>query len=62
MNPEIDKSGGRREHQSAYASKLLDFMEENNFADVWRILNPDVKRFTWRHSSRNGLVQSRLDF
>jgi hypothetical protein len=37
-------------------------MEEFNFINVWRICNPDTRRFTWRENSRNGIIQSRLDY
>ena len=33
-----------------------------NLIDVWRFLNPWSKRFTRREMSRNGLVQTRLDY
>jgi len=36
--------------------------EEMNLIDIWRILNPDVKRYTWRGHTKNGFVQSRLDY
>ena len=58
----IDKSGGRSLSQSIYASQIKNFMAENDYVDVWRLLYPDTKRFTWRESSRQGLIQSRLDY
>ncbi len=58
----IDKSGGRVEPVSAYATLIKNFMDENDYVDVWRLMNPDTKRFTWRESSRNGIIQSRLDY
>ena len=58
----VDKSGGRVEPSSSYASRIKTFLEEYDYLDVWRLMNPDVKRYTWRESSRYGLVQSRLDY
>lgn len=36
------------------------FKIENDFIDPWRVINPDLKQFTWRRS--NPLKQSRIDF
>ncbi len=58
----IDKSGGRVDPVSAYTSLIKNFMEENDYIDIWRMINPDTKRFTWRESSRRGIIQSRLDY
>ncbi len=58
----IDKSGGRSEPVSPYAMLIKNFMEENDYVDVWRLMNPNTKRFTWRESSRYGIIQSRLDY
>lgn len=61
LNPDIDKSGGiTAEKQSDYAQKILEMMEEFNIVDVWRILNPNTKRFTRRQT--NPLIQSRIDY
>ena len=35
-------------------------MMENDLMDIWRIRNPDNKKFTWRH--KNPLIQRRLDY
>ena len=37
-------------------------MEEYNLTDIYRIVNPDTMRFTWRGNTKKGLVQSRLDY
>ncbi len=58
----IDKSGGRVEPPSSYASRIKTFLEEYDYVDVWRLMHPDTKRYTWRESSRHGLIQSRLDY
>ena len=39
--------------------KILDMIESLDLVDIWRALNPDTKRFTWRGP---GLKQSRLDY
>ena len=62
LQPEIDKKGGILEKQSDNALMIETLAEELDLVDVWRILNPDSSRFTRREMSKNGLVQSRLDF
>ena len=41
-------------------SKLLSMMSENNLCDIYRIRNPQEKRFTWRR--KTPFKQRRLDF
>ena len=41
-------------------SKLLAMMQENDLRDIYRIRNPDEKRFTWR--CRNPFLQRRQDY
>ena len=62
LDPNMDKRGGLKIPKSKYAESLESLMEELNIGDIWRILNPNVKRFTWRSNTRKGIVQSRLDF
>jgi exonuclease III len=36
---------------------------DKDICDIWRIMNPEVKKYTWRHGkSINNLRQSRLDY
>jgi exonuclease III len=62
LDPDLDKSGGKREKRSEFAARLLDFMEETEMVDIWRIRNPDSLRYTRRQKSKAGIVHSRLDF
>ena len=36
-------------------------MNDNNLVDIWRIKNPDTRRYTWRKVVHKGIQQSRLD-
>jgi len=47
---------------SNYANILKAFNEEHNLIDSFRTLQPDCLKYTWRGKTRNGLVQSRLDY
>ena len=55
-----DKKGGlARTHQKSL--KVINaFCEDLNLSDVWRVLNPDLSKFTWRQ--RKPEIHSRLDF
>ena len=60
LNVEKDKRGGlARTHKNAL--KLIqDFSENLGLADVWRIINPEARRYTWRQNQP--VIHCRLDF
>ena len=53
------KNGIARTHQSAL-EVVQDAMENMELCDVWRIFNPDCKRYIWRQ--RQPEIHCRLDF
>ena len=57
----LDKQGGRDLQTHKKALQELDTIKLNlDLGDIWRDLNPDKKRLTWRR--RNPTIQCRLDF
>ena len=55
-----DKKGGLpRTHKNAMKI-VQDFCENLDLSDIWRILNPEAKRYTWRQRLSN--IHCRLDF
>ncbi len=62
LHPEIDKKGGTKEKQSQNAKQIIELCEQNNLTDAWRVLNPEINRFTRRENTRGGIVQTRIDF
>ena len=48
LNINLDKEGGRPEEQSAFSKRLVQMCNDKNLIDIWRIVNPDSRRFTWR--------------
>ena len=58
----IDKSGDTYENQTKYSKSLNCVIDTYSLVDIWRVRNEQVKRYTRREYSRNGLVQSRLDY
>jgi hypothetical protein len=61
LNPELDKYG-KTENKSKYVTKILQILQEYNLCDIWRLMHPDRKRYTWRKSTPKGIQQSRLDY
>ena len=47
----LDADGGSPKLKVKSLSKLLSMMSENDLCDVYRIRNPEAKRFTWRRKS-----------
>ena len=61
LNPEVDKKGGSQYNTPIrYTQKLETFMSDFELCDIWRVKNPNSKKYTWR--KRNPLIQCRLDF
>ena len=55
-----DKSGRKKTTHFKSLKKLESIMENLDLVDIWRIQNPDTKRYTWRR--KNPDIQCRLDF
>ena len=64
MNPQIDKYNATPNSQpSDYAKLWTTLFEDLNLTDIWRTLNPNKIRYTWRQGGKNSpLKQSRLDY
>jgi exonuclease III len=49
--------------ETEYVKAWKTLCEEMGLIDIWRVLNPEVRRYTWRQgSSASRLKQSRLDY
>ena len=60
ISNELDKDKGASQQFSPAATELSNILNETNYIDIWRVKNPDKRRYTWRRN--NPLVQSRLDY
>ena len=59
FDPDLDGNGGNPKRKESV--KCIDNMcLTNDLIDIWRIRNPNVKRFTWRQ--KTPVIQRRLDF
>ena len=63
LNPKLDKKGGIENNETTNFSKEVQaFCEGMNLIDVYRVINPDLRRYTWRGMTKRGNVSSRLDY
>ena len=56
----LDKVGGLQEAKPTVIAGIADIKAVFEINDIWRIKNPEKKRFTWRQKTPN--IQCRLDF
>lgn len=61
LDPEKDCSNYLHVNNPKARNVVLNFIEDENFIDVWRIMNEDSKMFTWRRLNPTK-KQARLDF
>ena len=59
MNPELDRHKSTINHHQNFQI-LKEYIESNNLCDIWRIRNPDAKRYTWHRPANKSA--SRIDF
>ena len=60
LNPDIDYMNYKNINNKRAQEIVLDIKEELELSDVWREINPEIRRFTWRRPTL--FQQSRLDF
>ena len=57
---EFDKKGGNVNAGETVTESMNDLVNFMELADIWRVINPTTKRFTFRQ--KKPLIQSRLDY
>ena len=60
LNIELDKKGGNMNPHETVVNSLKELINSQELIDIWRLMNPTTKRFTYRQ--KTPLIQSRLDF
>ena len=60
LKPRLDKMDSLQEQHDSrnYRADITSFLGVSNIFDVWRVINPDKKFFTWRKGNK----RSRLDY
>lgn len=61
MDPDIDYENYVHVNNPRARQVVLNYMEENNILDIWRIMNDNRKMFTWRRLNPVK-KQARLDY
>ena len=59
LNPDFDCSGGNSSRKYS-VKNIQDLCLDFDLVDIWRVRNPQTKRFTWRQKSV--FIQRRLDY
>jgi len=59
LHPDLDGNGGNPKRKESVKC-IENICLANDLIDIWRIRNPNVKRFTWRQ--KTPMIQRRLDF
>ena len=59
LDSDLDCSGGNPFKKDS-VKNIQDLCLDYDLVDIWRIRNPDTKRFTWRQ--KKPLIQRRLDY
>ena len=57
---DIDRYNYKSERNSKNIAQIKEQMRTNNLIDIWRLQNPDGKRFTW--GTKKPYKRARLDF
>ena len=60
LEVEKDKQGGNTTTHNNALQELDKIIQNLDLGDIWRDLNSESKRFTWRRRKPN--IQCRLDF
>ncbi len=61
LNFQLDKLNGRTDRNRRCSEKINDIINNNDLHDIYRLVYPDTKRFTW-HSNHTPPIFCRLDY
>ena len=56
----MDRTNSTCNHVHA-TNVLTEFMEKDNLCDIWRVLHPNDRRYTWHHWSSHCQAASWID-
>ena len=60
LDVQNDKKGGRLTTHKNSLKEVQNIINSLDLIDIWRVSNPDIRRFTWRRSKPE--IHRRLDF
>ena len=56
----LDSYKGKPTLKNKSIAKFIELKEKSDLCDIWRIRNPETKRYTFRQKHVSGLIQRRL--
>ena len=62
FDSKLDASGGKPTIKKQTIPKLIEILETFDLCDIWRIRNPNLRRFSFRQNHFSGYIQRRLDY
>lgn len=62
INPMIDLFNHQGTNHIKKRAILLEYLEQKELIDIWRVKHPDSQTFSWKKPNSNTLMMSRLDY
>ena len=62
LDTTLEAEGGSPCLKKKSVAELIKINEHFDLCDIWRLRNPDAKRFTFRQKHASGFIQRRLDY
>ena len=62
FNTNLECCGGNPSFKQKSVAKQIEIIETFNLCNIWRIINPKTKSFTFRQQHCSGFIQRRLDY
>ena len=62
FDPYLDKKEGTSKDKTKFAQDIQLMCENIGLVDIFRVTNPETKRYTWRGMTKRGQAASRLDY
>ena len=60
FNIKLESYGGNPVFKERYVGKIFELKETHNLTNIWRIINPKAKQYTFRQKQVPGFLQRRL--
>lgn len=60
-DPSIDRNLSKFKQTLKVTEQFQSFRDDLSVIDIWRVLNDDKKRYTWRGNTKSGRASSRID-
>ena len=62
LDKKLEAKGGKPTLKKRSISKLININKSYDLCDIWRLRNPNTKRYTFRQNHFSGKIQRRLDY